>query len=44
MSNRDGDGHVSFSFHISCVGVSVFTIKSVDGEITNTSLVPSFGS
>ena len=35
---------VTFSFHISCVGVSVFSLlKSVDGDITNTPLVPRFG-
>ena len=44
MSDRAGDMQVTFSFHISCVGVSVFSLlKSVDGDITNTPLVPRFG-
>ena len=32
-----GDMQVTFSFHISCVGVSV-----VDGDITNTPLILGF--
>ena len=44
MSDRVGDMQVTFSFHMSCVGVSVFSLlKSADGDITNTPLVPRFG-
>ena len=44
MSDRAGDVQVTFVFHISCVGVSVFSLlKSVDRDITNTPLVSSFG-
>ena len=44
MSGRAGDVQVTFVFHVSCVGVSVFSLlKSVDGDITNIPLVPSFG-
>ena len=45
MSDRAGDVQVTFVFHISRVGVSVFSLlkKSVDGDITNIPLVPSFG-
>ena len=46
VSDRVGDMQVTFSFHMSCVGVSVFSLlKSADGDIrvTNTPLVPRFG-
>ena len=45
MSDRAGDVQVTFVYHISCVGVSLFSLlkKSVDGDITNTPLV-SFGT
>ena len=44
VNDRAGDVQVSFSFHISCVGVSVFSLlKNCDGDITNTRLVPRFG-
>ena len=43
VSDRAGDMQVTFSFHISCVGVNVFSLlKSVDGDILNTPLVPRF--
>ena len=43
MSDRTGDVQVTFVFHISCVGVSEFSLLSVDGDITNIPLVPSCG-
>ena len=43
MSDRAGNGQVTFSFLISCVEVSAFSLlKSVHGDITSTPLIPSF--
>ena len=45
VSDRAGDLQVTFSFHISCVRVSVFSLlKSDGGDITNIPPIPRFGS
>ena len=43
MSDRAGDMQVTQFLYKLCRGQCIFTFENVDGDITNTPLVPRFG-